>query len=462
MNFFEALQTNDTFTENLMPTHSTSGSHVVDLFFKMGGWRGASPDEIVPILEAAFVESSILTARAMFYNRDVRGGQGERRTFRIMFRHMCVYHPDVARKNIELVPFYGRWDDLLVAIGTTVEDDALDYILFALKDGKGLCAKWMPREGKKYHKVARHLMKRWGLSPRGYRKLLAGNTNVVESLMCAKQWGEINYEHVPSVAMKKYRKAFDRNDAVRFAEYLGAVAKGEKKINAGAIFPSDIVAAYWAGAKDDALEVQWKALPNYVPEGQSFIPVCDVSGSMAGMPLYVSIALGIYLSERNVGPFKDGFITFSGRPTLQHLHGDLQSRIFQLARADWDMNTNLEAVFKLILDQGKKNGVAEEDMPENILIISDMQFDQCVNRPSDNAFEMIKRMYNEAGYQLPNVIFWNVRTSSGVPVKIDQSGAALVSGYSPSVMQSVLGGEMNPINVVMRVLESDRYIPVQV
>jgi hypothetical protein len=249
---------------------------------------------------------------------------------------------------------------------------------------------------------------------------------------------------------------------VRFAEYLGAVKKGEKKIHAGAIFPSDIVAAYWAGENDDVLEEQWKALPNYVPEGQSFIPVCDVSGSMNGMPMYVSVALGIYLSERNVGPFKDGFITFSGRPTLQHLHGDLRSRIIQLARADWDMNTNLEAVFKLILDQGKKNGVAEEDMPENILIISDMQFDQCVNRPSDNAFEMIKRMYNEAGYHLPNVVFWNVRTSSGVPVKIDQSGAALVSGYSPSVMQSVLGGEMNPINVVMRVLESDRYIPVQV
>jgi hypothetical protein len=474
MNFLEALQTEDALTENMMPTHSTSGNPIVDMFFQMGGSRGMQVQEIVAMFIKAFGSNGFLATRALFYNRDVRGGQGERRSFRIMFRYLANRHPEIARLNIPNVPYYGRWDDLLVAIDTPIEDDALDYILHGLKQSDGLCAKWMPREGKQHGKVARYLAKKWSLTPREYRLLLAGNTKVVESLMCANDWGKVIYEHVPSVAMKNYRKAFSRHDAERFVEFLGDVKTGKKKIKAGAIFPHDIVKGYLnqgysyfgmpnSYKADETLELQWKALPDYMPKGLHILPVCDVSGSMMGEPLEVCVALGIYMAERNVGPYKDCFITFSATPKLQQLPGtSLADNVGSLCTSKWDMNTNLEAVFKLVLAQAVKHKVAEADMPKTILILSDMQFDQCITKASDTGMGMIERMYSEAGYQLPNVVFWNLRTSTGVPVKFDKKGTALVSGFSPSILKSIFNGDMDPIKIVMRTLESERYDRVQI
>jgi hypothetical protein len=219
---------------------------------------------------------------------------------------------------------------------------------------------------------------------------------------------------------------------------------------------------YWSNPPvDKAVELQWQSLPNYMPEGKMILPVCDVSGSMMGLPMEVCVSLGIYLSERNVGPFKDGFITFSTHPKLQLLTGKtLRDKVGQLSTAEWAGSTNLEATFKLILDSAKRGNLSDEQVPDTLLILSDMQFNQCVRNHSESAMEMIRRMYEEAGYTLPNIVFWNLRTSHGVPVKISESGVALVSGFSPSIMKNVLSKDLNPLNVVYQTLDNERYSTV--
>ncbi len=460
---FSAVTTKDVLTENGMPTHSTSSNYILDMFFKMGGSRGMSEADIINMFERALNENSLLTTKALFYNRDIREGQGERRSFRVMFRHLCNYHTDIAKRNLHLVPVFGRWDDLLVSYDTPVWEYTSDLILSALKSGDKLCAKWMPRENKKNGNIAKDLAYIWGLSPKKYRTLLSGNTEVVESLMCSGVWELIDYNKVPSVAISKYRGAFYKHDDIGFPVWIESLSKPESgnKIHAGAIFPHDIVAKimdYRNSLSDrNMLNEQWKALPDFVKDGTSFIPVCDVSGSMNGIPMAVSIALGIYLSERNKSIFKNGFITFSGRPTLQILSGDLFSRVSQLSRSQWEMNTNLEAVFNLILKKAIENHLEDSDLPKNILILSDMQFDACTKNNDDSVMDMIKRKYNRYGYTVPGVIFWNLRTSSGVPVKSTESGVALVSGFSPSVMTNILGGEFTPMSIMLKTLNSERY-----
>lgn len=460
-----ALQTKNTVTENGMPTHSSSGNYVLDMFFKMGGSRGMDQSGIEGMFSRAFSEDANLAVKALFYNRDVRQGQGERRSFQIMFKYLCHYHPELATRLLYFIPEYGRWDDVLVAIDTPVEKAALELISLALQRGDALCAKWMPRENKKNKRMAIHIMSFLGMTPRKYRRTLSSLTKVVETSMCSGEWSGINYNHVPSKASHKYRKAFARHDYERYDKWIKSLAdpKSGNKIHAGAIFPHDVVTPYLSGTYsiDSTIEAQWKALPDFVKNGESFIPVCDVSGSMTigdKLPIRVSIALGIYLAERNKGAFKNHFITFSGSPTLISLPGNsLLSNVQTVARAEWGMNTNLEAVFNMLLVRAIQFRVPESEMPRNILIISDMQFDQCAQFPGATALEMIRVKYAQAGYTLPNVIFWNVRTSEGVPVKINNYGVALVSGFSPSIMTQLLGGEMSPMGIMLKTLLSDRY-----
>ena len=472
---FSALTTNDVLTENGMPTHSTSNSPVLDLFFRMGGSRQMSENALTADFSKAFASDPLLATKAMFYNRDVRGGQGERRSFRVFLKWLAQNHPEVVRKNLHLIPEYGRWDDVFVVFGTSLEENAIRLIKSALlENSNGLCAKWMPREGKAgYAEYGNKIRKYLDLRPREYRKLLSRLTKVVENQMCADAWNEIKYEQVPSIASNKYRTAFYRHDEDRYSKFVEKAIKGEVKVHADAIFPHDIVKKIlngigWMGygkglsqTEKNSIQAQWMNLPDYVGEG-SFIPVCDVSGSMNGLPMEVSISLGIYLSERNKGTFKDGFITFSRRPQLQILKGSLFDKVSQLSIAHWEMNTNLEAVFNLIVDSAVRDGLSQDELPENILILSDMQFDQCIHAPSENAMSMIERKYKSAGYKVPNVVFWNLRTSSGIPVKMHQSGTALVSGFSPSIMKNLLAGEMNPVTVMLSTLNSERYSKVTV
>lgn len=493
MNFINAMQTNDIRGENNMPTNSTSGNALVDLFYRLGATRKDDEQTILKYFLNAFYNNSPEDAhnalKALFYARDIREGQGERRFFRIILKHLAENNPATISNNIHNIPFYGRWDDLFTIIDSdcmpTLKSKVADYILFALssKDDRKLCAKWMPRENKKRGDLAKFLMNEWKMSPKTYRQLLAGNTEVVESVMCKNDWANIKYESVPSVAMHKYRKAFFKHDLDRMTEFVGKAIKGEVKINSSVLYPYQIIHpiipsvrtaattpfAYTLNVNHvgeiyrhaqqqdvDFAQAQWNHLPNYVPEGKNFLPIVDVSGSMNGQPLEVAVALGLYLSERNIGPFKDAFITFSSEPKLQVLTGNLYERLCQIVTSGWNMNTDLDKVFQLVLEKAVANELPQEDMPQTLIILSDMQFDECVLNGDLSALQMIKRRYTNAGYNMPRIVFWNLRNAFGVPAKSDKEDTTLVSGFSPSIMKEVLEAK-TPLELVLATLNSERY-----
>ena len=339
--------------------------------------------------------------------------------------------------------------------------------LLKMTSASNLAAKWMPRKGEIANKIRKHL----NVSPKTYRKTLVELTKVVETQMCAKDWTGINYQHVPSKAAKLYRKAFRKHDETGYSQYMTAVKEGTAKINSKAMHPHEIVGEYINKLGysrnvqvDETIEAQWKALPNFLEgHNKKFITVCDTSGSMAmhhALPMQVCVALGIYVAERNVGPFKDAFITFSSNPSLQILKGNtLAERVQQLETAEWNSSTNLEAVFMLILNAAVHNRVAAEDMPAMVLIMSDMEFNSCATNGDSSAFNMIRNMYTQAGYEMPNLVFWNLNAQSdNYPVAFNQEGVALVSGFSPSIMKQLLSADgMNPEKIMLDTINSDRY-----
>ena len=477
-----AMQTKNSLTENGMSTNSSSLNHCVDLFFQIGAMRGQDKTRLINAFTKAFGEDSLTAMRLLFWARDVRGGAGERQIFKDIIAYLAANRTETLSKNLHLITEFGRWDDLLVLVGTPLEKQALDLIAKGLAEKNGLCAKWMPRPNvanREDKRCANALRKHLGLTPKEYRKLLVENSNTVEQLMCAKEWTKIDYSKLPSKAMSDLMKAFSKNDLERFQAYLTSVEKGEAKINAGAVYPYDIVKNLKQGNAKGA-NVQWDALPNYM-EGSSerVLPVVDVSGSMespaggnaAVTCMDVAISLGLYISERNVGPFKDAFVTFSESPSLQILKGSLNERYNQLARADWAMSTNLEAVFNLVLSKAKDSNVSESEMPTMILILSDMEFNSATNsyrsRSAWNptAQEMIREMYEQAGYKMPSIVYWNIqsRGDNNKPVQFDTNGTALVSGFSPALLTNLLGGkDMTPYSMMMSVIDSERYSLVTV
>ena len=460
---------NVTLTDNGMVTNPTSLNKCVDLFFSIGSMRGKSKDKVVNLFNQAYNENPLVASKILFWVRDVRSGAGERQTFRDVISFLTTNSPQTVRKNIGLIPEFGRWDDVLVLLGTELEDDMFSLIKTALSNGDGLCAKWMPRKGV----VANKLRKLFRTTPKQYRKMLVGLTNVVESKMCAKDWEKIDYSKLPSLASSRYQKSFNKNDNERYNEYKKSLQDGTAKVNAGAVYPYDIVKSMSMGGDNIVSEKQWESLPNWM-EGsvERILPVVDVSGSMGvqvgGNPnlscMDVAVSLGMYISERNEGSFKDAFITFSSNPQLQYLTGTLSERLLQLRRADWGMSTDLEAVFNLILHQAKMNNVSEGNMPTKILILSDMQFNQATRRDNLGAQSMIESMYEELGYTKPDIIYWNLNAKGGnFPVEFDKNGTALVSGFSPSILKSLLGGKnMTPESIMMDTVNDDRYSVVTV
>ena len=469
MRLIDAMRQNDTFTENLMPTHSTSLDRCVDLFAGIGSARNWSKDEIESAFVRAFEQEPLIAMKILFWARDVRGGAGERHVFRVITEYMdCNPNYDwVLYKNIGLIPEYGRWDDLF----KLNEEYVLDIIKHALLEHKnGLLAKWLPRKGEFANKVRRYL----DMTPKAYRKLIVGLSNTVEQKMCAKEWEGITYEHVPSVAMNKYRKAFKRNDEQRFSDFINAVVKGETSIKAGTLFPYQLYQAYKRRENEKAIEAQWMNLPNYM-EGNPhrILPMCDTSGSMTTnyggfntnlVPMDISVSLGIYISERNEGIFKDAFLTFSRKPQMQYLKGSFTARCKQLEKAHWEMNTNLEAAFNLLLRKGLEFNISQKNMPNMILIISDMQFDRCVRQPNSNALQMIKNQYEASGYEFPKVIFWNVNARVGkMPVSYKDENTGIVSGCSPAILTAILSGDsLTPRDLMLRTINVPRYEAITV
>lgn len=469
-----ALQTEDSRTLNGMVTSSSTTNPLVDLFFVAGAIRSSIGGEngknrLIRLYESARKENPLLTRKLIFWMRDVRGGAGEREAFRTILKYAAKDHPEEIRPNLELIPEYGRWDDVFCLIGTSLQNDAIELIVDGLNRGDGLLAKWMPRLGGKVNPskrfIANLVRSRMGLSYKDYRKMLVSLTNVVESKMCARKFSDIDYEKVPSLAISRYSNAFMNRDSQRFSEYKQSLSKGESKINVGAVYPYDIIKNVRYGDSGLANE-QWNSLPNYM-EGSTerILPVCDTSGSMgcrigsSVTALDVCISLGLYIAERNEGPFKDHFITFSTRPELQKIVGsNLKARCANLQSANWNMSTNLEATFELILNQAVKHSIKESEMPTMILILSDMEFNQACD-PNHNAIKMIRSKYESHGYVMPKIVFWNLNSKSdNFPVKSDDKGTFMVSGFSPEIMKTVLSGKStNPIELILETIQSDRY-----
>ena len=314
MNFIDALRQEDQLTENGMATNSTSLDACVDLFFNIGAMRGQDKERLIADFSKALNQNRIDALKILFWARDIRGGAGERQVFRDIIQWMAENHTEYIKRNLQYIPEFGRWDDLLVLIDTGLESDAMQLISDAIIAENGLCAKLMPRQGH----IANKLRKFTGMTPKEWRKSLVGLTNVVESKMCAKQWDEIDFAKLPSLASARYQKAFGKNAFEKYSEYIKSLQKGETKINAGAVYPYDVVKSLKHGNFEIANE-QWKALPNWMEDSnEMLLPLVDVSSSMetsAGNNanvtcMDVAISLGLYISEKNEGPFKNAFITF--------------------------------------------------------------------------------------------------------------------------------------------------------
>jgi hypothetical protein len=436
-------------TQNNMKAFADTASATVDLFYNIGASRGK---DITPMFRRAFATDEDLALRIALWARDVRGGAGEREVFRDVLRWLEKHEPEVLlnTKILEKVPELGRWDDLLVFnYNPEVKSKAFDLIAQGLRDGNGLCAKWMPRKGVE----AVELRNALGMTPKQYRKTLVNLSHTVEQAMCAKEYERINYAHVPSLAMSRYMKAFSKNDKDRFVAYRESLIKGETKINASAVYPYDVIKTIRFGGDDKVANEQWKALPDYMDD-TNVLPMVDVSGSMCcpagGNPnvqcIDVSLSLGLYCASKNKGAFKDMFLTFSAEPQIQKVSGTLKQRLVQMDSSEWGMNTDIIKAFKHILKLATTNDVPESDMPSVVLILSDMQFDQCAQF-DDSAMESIKRQYATAGYKVPTVVFWNLNASYGnAPVSFSEKGVALVSGFSPAIMKAVLAADFDTLS----------------
>lgn len=462
--FVEAVKSVPTITrtENGMKTFDSSKSNLVDLFFAIGASRGK---DLSTEFARALAQDETLALRLLMWARDVRGGAGEREVVRKILLNLEKTNPTALARVLPHLAEFGRWDDLLIFQTKEVKATAFTMIGDALRERNGLAAKWMPRQGA----LAAEIRTFFGMSPKFYRKSLVELSKTVEQNMCAQDWTNINYSHVPSLAAARYQKAFKKHDTVGYDAYKAKLATGDAKVNAAAVYPYDVIKSHKFGGDATVMQAQWDALPNYIGD-ELVLPMCDVSGSMscpvggnANLTcMDVCVSLGLYLADKNTGPFKDMFLTFSAKSKIEILKGNLTSKLAQLQRSQWDMNTNLNAAFDEVLRVAVAGKVDASDMPKYILIMSDMQFDQCA-RHDDSAMQMIERKYAEAGYTVPNIVFWNLNARAGQsPVKFDKKGTALVSGFSPAILQSILAAEdLDPVSVMIKTICSPRYAVIQ-
>ena len=476
-------EANSTYTENGALAYRSTQSFCLDMFFKAGAMRNSSAKEIAETVARAYAEDPDKTMKIIFFARDARGGLGERRFFRIAVSALMEFAPEAVRRNLEFFPEYGRFDDLCVLLGTPLEKYAAEIIDTQLRFDKAsmatggkvsLLAKWMPSvntSSKETRNMGRRLAGLLGMSEPEYRRTLVSlrkYSDILENRLRERDY-TFNYEVQPSCAMFKYRKAFIRNDGERYTQFLNKVNSGEAKLNADRLYPYDIVRKAIEGNISEteriSLDTAWKSLPDLsAAKRENAIAVIDGSGSMncgCGIrPIDAALSLGIYFAEHNTGAFANHFITFSQTPRLVKIKGrDIVEKARYCRTFNEIANTDLEAVFKLILKTAIKNHVPQSELPSKIYIISDMQFDYCVTGGNNNVlFQAVRTLYRQYGYTLPEVIFWNVNSrSDAMPVTRSETGAALVSGYSTAVFDMVMGGECSPESVMDRILASERY-----
>lgn len=474
---------NWTTTENGARTYKSTMNSVLDLFAQAPARRGQN---ITKLWESAYNEDALLALKVAFYVRDIRGGQGERNVFIQILQWLKVNRPAVFNALVPIVPEYGRWKDIVefVDVPLVVEliSQQLYVDLFDAQNDRGnvsLLAKWMPSANTS-SKATRDLAHKWikalDMTPKRYRDMLVflrRKIGIVERAMSAREWGSINYEHVPSRASLLYRKAFGKRDGDRYGKFLEAVKRGEKTIKAATLYPYDLVEVYTRSQSgygtraqiDDTVEAQWKALPNYADTDENILVMVDVSGSMFSaynkpLPINVSVSLGIYAAERNTGAFKDNFITFSAKPELITLRGtNLRDKVEQVFSAGVGYNTNIQASFDMLLRVAQQKNVPQYEMPTKIFIVSDMEFDDGNIGGTRTNFDVIARKYAAAGYTMPILVFWNVASrKTQTPVTQKQEGVFLVAGASPSILKNALNTRATtPLDLMLEVIDGDRY-----
>jgi hypothetical protein len=465
---------NRTLTENGAATLESSLKHTLDFFGLAGALRSRTEQDVVSLFSKAFAEDALTAVKTLFYFRDARQGQGERKTFRTCLNWLAQEYPQVVIKNVNNVIEFGRWDDLYSIRGTPLWK-TLVLPMFEVeweKEETSLMWKWIASENtssKQTRTIATEIRSFLGVSSKVYRKTISARRaqlDVVERKMCSNSWNQINYKGVPSKAALNYKNAFTKHDKVRYANFIEQVKTGKTTINAGTLYPYDIVSKCLKHDDSSTLDVLWTSLPNYMEgDAGNGIVVADVSGSMAGRPMEVSISLAMYIAERNNGAFKNTFITFSEKPSLQKIIGNnIREKVSHLSRADWGMSTSLESVFNLILDTAKDNNIPSSELPSKLYIVSDMEFNQACSDPNATLFETIDGAYEDAGYQRPELVFWNVNARNNqCPMRFDESGTCLVSGCSPAILTSLLAGKIiSPEQVMFNAINVERYQTVVV
>ena len=508
-----AKATNYTHTANGAVTHETSFNALLDFFGQAGAMRGRDA-AVIDLFEKAYMEDNLRALKCVFYFGDILEGQGERDTFRTLLKHIANKHKDILKNNIHLIPEFNRWDSIYALFDTDLEDDVINLVRNQIKidlssEHPSLCAKWLksttsssPQTRKLGKKTARLLNltdaenkknnKAKKANEYMYRKTLTNlrtKLRVVEKNMSNNEWNSIDYSKVPSRAMNIYNNSFLNHDETRFTEYVDDLVQNKVKVNSKALYPYEIVKKVFNHKNTNIIEeklmqAQWNSLPNYIvnPDMKG-ICVVDVSGSMDGTPLEVAVSTALYVSERCSGTYHNKFITFSEHPKLVSVKGDnIIAKVKNMSRADWDMNTNLEAVFDLILQTAIKNKSPQEDIPDYLIILTDMEFDEaignddyyCDNKNRNNfnketLIETLRKKYEEAGYDLPILVLWNIDAKSGqMPMTADEYGWISVSGYSPTIFKALLSEELlgaqelnkksiDPIKAMLTVLDSERY-----
>lgn len=485
-------EANKTFTENGAVTNESTMSFCLDLFATIGALRRVSDDEIITRFIRAFTEDKDIAMKILFFGRDVRGGLGERRVFRVIINWLAENEPVSLRKNIALIPEYGRFDDLVSLIGTECERNALLVIKEQLEKDisseseVSLLGKWLPSvnaSNSETVKNAKRIARFLNMTDAQYRRTLVGlraKIRIIENNLRKRDY-TFDYSKQPSKAMLKYRQAFMRNDKERYSEFLSRVTKGEAVLHADAVMPYELIAPYindnnWthenrsfmrsiSDEEKEVLNATWQSLPDFGGD-ENAIAVVDTSGSMycdrKPLPATVALSLGLYFAEHNKGVFKNHFIEFSSRPQLIEIKGETFADRLRFVTSFCEIaNTNLEAVFDLILDAEVKNNASQNELPQKIYIISDMEFDYCINNADLSNFENAKTRFASHGYALPQVVFWNVNSRNRQqPIKMNEQNVALVSGCTPRLFSMVASGELSPYKLMMEVLKSERYAKI--
>ena len=478
-------QSNVTRTQNGAVTYKSTMNMVYDLFAQGAAMRNASDSDCIYMFTKAYDENPTLALKCLFYLRDIRGGQGERRFFRLCIRWLAMNHKEEMEHLIASVPEYGRYDDLFELFGTSLENEMMGYIYYVIeKNEDHLVYKWMPSinaSSRNTQERGRKFARAFGLSEKQYRKLLTEGRkacHLVETLMSQQKWDQIAFDKLPSRAGILYSKAFARREETkeRYAEFMG---NKTTKVNAGTLYPYDVVTKArnlrdrsHYGAERMAVNKYWDNLTDYF-NGASLnaLCVCDTSGSMTWgyngtiAPIDVAISIALYTAERAKGPFHNHYISFSSRPQLIMTSGiDFCDKVERIYRTNLCENTNVEATFDLILNTALRQHLSQDELPESLIIISDMQFDPqrgYYGSSRNSLMENIEVKWNRAGYKMPKLIYWNVNAATGagnIPMK-DKDGVTYVSGASPVIFEQVLKGKTGQ-ELMLDKLLSERYAQI--